>query len=151
MTDSLHSVGVENNALFMAELSDFRYRLNCTDFVICVHYRNKCGVLTDSVFNILNFNYTVLVDGKICDFAAVELFASLNRMKHGMVLKSGCDNMLFALFRHSLGNTLNCPVVSLAAARGKINLVGVGIDDLCNSLPRILNAVMSLLTYVIKA
>lgn len=59
MTDCLNGVGMEQNALFFTYGADFFNRLNCADLVVGAHNCYKSSILTDCVFNILNFNDAV--------------------------------------------------------------------------------------------
>ena len=86
MTDGLNSVGVEINALFFANCADFGNRLNRSDFVVCIHYCNKAGVVSESFFKLVKTNVAVLVNIKVSYLKAF-FFKLHQRVKNGVMLK----------------------------------------------------------------
>ena len=150
MTDCLNRVGVEKHALFAAEFSDFRNRLNCSDFVVCIHYSNKAGIVRNCLFNILNTDNTVIVNIKVGDGEAL-LFKRGHCVENGVVFNLGGDEVLFAFFCAERRSTLDCPVVRFRAARGEKDFPFVCAERRGNLSACLCNCPVSRLTYGIKA
>ena len=86
MSDGLNSVGVKINALFFTNCTDFRNRLDRTDLVVCIHYCNKAGVVSESFFKLVKTNVAVLMNIKV-GYLKAFFFKLHQRVKNGMMLK----------------------------------------------------------------
>ena len=129
----LYSIGVEQNAVLLADGADFRNRLDRADFVVRIHDRHQGRVLADRRFQFLRPYESISVDVQIGDGKAL-FFQRCAGMKHRMMLKFGCDDVLLPLFGKLMGNPFDRPVVRFASARCKKDLVGFGVQagrDVC--------------------
>ena len=62
MTYCLYSICMECNIVTSADLTDFTYRLDRSDLIICIHDGYKACILTDSVCNLLGSYKSVLMN-----------------------------------------------------------------------------------------
>ena len=123
MTRSLHGVGVEQHALFMADRADLRDRQDGADLVVGVHGGDQAGVRPDGVRHLLGGDGADGADRQQFHLEAL-FFQFLQGVEHGVVFKSGGDDVLFALALADAGGGDQSLVVRLAAAGGKGNLTG---------------------------
>ena len=121
MAHSLHGIGVEGYASFLTNRADLRDRQHGADFVIGVHGGDQAGVGADGVFDLLGGDVVVILHVQIGDLKAF-LFQLCQGVQHGVVLKSGGDDVLFALARAEPGGGDNGLIVGLAAAGGEDDL-----------------------------
>ena len=123
----LYRVGVEGDALLPAESADLFDGLNGADLVVGKHDGHKGGVLADSGRHILQTDHAVLVHIQQRDLIAL-FFQLFQGVQHRVVLKFGGDQVLFALACPRLGGGDDGLVVGLAAAGGKVDLPGLGVE-----------------------
>ena len=71
--DRLNRIGVEENAVLLAELADLGYRLDGADLVVGGHYRDEAGVLAYRRLQFICFYNAVFVNGQKRDVKAVFL------------------------------------------------------------------------------
>ena len=124
MADGLNGVGVEGHARFFTDGADLRDGQDGADLVVGVHGGDKTGVGTDGVLYLLGGDVVSLPDVQIGDFKA--LFFQLRQgVQHGVMLKSGGDDVLFALLLAVAGGGDDGLIVGLAAAGGEDDLPGL--------------------------
>lgn len=88
MTRRLNCICMEHNALFTAYFSDFLYRLYRSDFVVGIHDGYKAGILSNCISYLLGQNDSVFMHVEQGYLKAL-FFELFQRMKHGVMLKSG--------------------------------------------------------------
>ena len=141
---SLNGVGVEGNALFPAQGSNFSDRLDGADFVVGEHDGHQGGVLPDGGGHVLHLYNAAFINGDQGDLKA--FFGELvHGMKDSVVLDGGGDEVFFAFASTHLGGAGNGLIVRLAAAGGEVNLSGLGSDGFCHRLPGGLQCLLGLL------
>src|SRR5699024_4480 len=120
MPHRLNGIGVEYHPGLLADFADFRNGQNRADFVVGVHGGNEARVLPDGVLYLLGLHIVPLFHGQQGDLKAF-LFQLFQGVKHGVVLKSGGNDVLFALLGSGVGGGENGLVVGFAAAGGEVN------------------------------
>ena len=121
MADGLNGVGVEGHARFFTDGADFRDGQDGADLVVGVHGGDQTGVGTDGVLHLLSGDVVSLPDVQIGNFKAL-FFQLRQRVQHGVMLKSGGDDVLFALLLAVAGGGDDGLIVGLAAAGGEDDL-----------------------------
>ena len=109
----LNGIRMECNLVLFSNLCNLFYRLNCSDFVICHHYRNQDCIILYCRLDRLRCYNTELINIKICHLKAV-LFQKLARSENCVVFNLCCDNVVAFAF---IGKRIafNCPVIRLTA------------------------------------
>ena len=128
MAVSLDGVGVEDDALFAAQLADLGDGVDGADLVVGEHDAHHGGVGTDGSFQLVQLNHTVLVDLQIGDLKAF-LLQSLRGVQDGVMLDVGGDQVLLALVLLGVHPAAQGHVVRLAAAAGEVDLAGLGVHQ----------------------
>ena len=121
----LDGVGVEQNALFLADRADLPDGLDGADLVVGEHDGHEAGVVADGVGDLLRGDEPVRVHVEQRHLKAL-LFQALEGVQHGVVLERGGNDVLFALARAKIGRGGDGLVVRLAAAGGKVDLARLG-------------------------
>ena len=131
----LHGVGVEEDLLLAAESADLGDGLHGADLVVGKHDGDEAGVVPQGVLDILHADHAVLMRIQKGDLKAL-LLKLCQCVQHGMVLKLGRNEVLFALPGPKSGSRNNRLVVGLAAAGGEGDLLRVGVQAGGNRLTR---------------
>ena len=118
LADRLHRVHVEEDALFLGDLSDFRDGLNDADFVVGVHDRDQNRFRRDGAAQIVEIDAAVFVHRQIGDLVAV-LLEALAGVENRLVLGHLRDDVVALLAVH-LRDALDSEVVRLGGAAGEI-------------------------------
>ena len=121
----LDGVGVEQNALFLADRADLPDGLDGADLVVGEHDGHEAGVVADGVGDLLRGDEPVRVHVEQRHLKAL-LFQALEGVQHGVVLERGGNDVLFALARADVGRGGDGLVVRLAAAGGEGDLPCLG-------------------------
>ena len=127
----LNGVGVEWNTALTADRADLGDGLHGADLIVGEHHGHKTCILADSVAQLVNADYTVLMDVQQRDLPAL-FFKLLESVQHGVMLKLGGDDVLLALLRAELRGGNYGLIVRLAAAGGEVYLTRLGVDALGN-------------------
>ena len=135
VSDSLHRVGVEENAVLPANLADLGDWLNGADLVVGGHDRDEAGVLTNSGFQLFQADNAVFVNGQKRDLKAV-FFQFIQRVEDRVVLKRARYDMGFALFPAVQRGGEQRLIVRFASARGEDDLPLARVDDRGDLLAR---------------
>ena len=136
VTDSLYRVGKHKRATLVGDLGYFSDGLDCAYFVISVHNRYYRGLLCYCGAKIVNGYHTILIYGEVCHGEAF-LLQRLAGVKHGGMLDCRGYNMGLALLGKAASRALYSPVISLGAARCKIDLGWIASKNICYSSSRI--------------
>src|ERR1700678_1528294 len=128
LAQSLHAVGVEDYAFFVAELADFGYRLDGADLVVGKHDGDQDGLVVNGPTQVFHVDEAVGLYRQIGDAVAV-FFKALAGVEDGLVLGDLGDDMVAALLVH-LGDALDGEVVALGRAGVEDDLPGSGADEL---------------------
>ena len=133
----LHTVGVKVDVGLIRNGSDFRNRLNRSNFIVRVHYRNQNGVRP------YRSDYVVRIDKPIAGNGQPRHFISLlleiaARMKNSMVFDFGSDDVP-ALRAERFGNTANSEVVGFCTTAHKDDLRNFGVDEFRDLLSRVID------------
>ena len=145
----LHGIGVEQNAMLLCDLSDLFDRLNRSDLIVCKHHRNQDRIRADRSFQLVDLYLAVLIDINIGNLIAplLEIFA---RMQDRMVLDLCRDDMLSFGFI-SLCRRLQCPVIRLRTAGGKVNLLRLCAKRRCDRLTAFIDRFLTLCSDTVNA
>ena len=127
LADGLDGVGVEDDALFVAERADFLDRLDDADFVVGVHDRDEDGLVVHGALEVFDVDEAVALHGEIGDAEAL-LFELLAGVEDGLVLGDFGDDVVAALAVH-LGDALDGEVVGLGGAGGEDDFLGGAADE----------------------
>ena len=95
----LHRVGVEDDALLMAELADFADGLQHADLVVGGHDGDQDGLVVHGALQVFEIDQAVGLHRQIGDAVAV-LFQALAGVQHGLVLGDLGDDVVAALAVH---------------------------------------------------
>ena len=125
----LDGVGVEEHALFMAELGDLPDGLNGADFVVHHHHAHQGGVVGDCGGHVGKAHHAVFMDIEIRHGEAL-LFQRLHGVEHGVVLKGRGDEVLLPFLGAKQCAGQKRLIVGLAAAAGEGNFRRLGIQAL---------------------
>ena len=133
MSRRLHSVGVEQNAGLLADLAYLRDGLDGADLVVGKHDAHQAGIRPDGGLHCLRRHDTVRRDIQQSDGKSF-LLQGLQGVQDGVVLKLGGDDVLLSLPGAQSRSAAQRLVVRLAAAGGKGDLPGLGIQVPCKNL-----------------
>ena len=137
LADSLNGIGVEDDALLVTQLADFRHRLDDADLVVGKHDRNQDGLVVDGPLQVFDVDQTVGLHRQIRHAVAV-LFKPLAGIEHRFVLGHLGDDVIAALLVH-LGDALDGEVVALGRARGEDDLLCRRADQFGDLLAGVFN------------
>ena len=70
---SLHCIGVEQNAVFLCDLTDLFDRLNGSDLIVCKHNRDQDRIRTDCFLQFIKLYDTIFIYIKVSDLIAALL------------------------------------------------------------------------------
>ena len=129
----LYCICMEQNLVFLCNLSNFPDRLDRSDLIICKHHRNKDRIRTNRFFQFIKLYDTVLVHIQICDLKSTLFFQILTRMQDCMVLDL-CRDDMFSFLLIRFGSRFQCPVVRLGTPCRKIDFVSLCAKCLRNNL-----------------
>ncbi len=146
LADSLDSIGVEENALLVAELADLGDGLDDADLVVRVHNRHEDGLVgafaNDGVLQLVERDKAVGLGSEIGD--AVALFLQLLAgIEDCLVLGGLGDDVVAALAVH-LRDALDGEIIGLGSAGGEDDLLGGGADQLGNLFAGLFHALLGL-------
>ena len=130
----LYGIRVEDNALFPAHRADLGNGENGADLVVSVHDGHQGGVGSNGRSYLLRGNGAGGAHRQQLHLKAL-FFQLLQGVEHGVMLKGGGDDVLFALQRTPSGGGDNGLVVGLAAAGGEDDLLGVAAQAPGHGLP----------------
>ena len=150
MARRLDCVGVEQSACLPAQRSDLRDGLDGTDLVIGKHHRHQAGIRPQGLPDRLRRHHTVgrNIQQRNCESL---LLQRLEGVEDCMVLKLGGEDMALALpgpQRRAGTQSLN---IGLAAAGGKGNLPGGGVQIPGKNLPGLHQLLRRPLTGTVEA
>ena len=114
MTDRLHRIRMEVDAVCTCDCSDLCDRLDGSDLVVCIHDGYENRIRPDCLFHIRRRDHAVLIDRQIRHLKSLRL-KPLGGMKNGVVLNGSGDDV-FSFADVGKGNSLQCPVVRLGTA-----------------------------------
>ena len=112
---------MEKDSMLLRDLPDFFDRFDGPDLIIGKHYRQKDRIRTDRLFYLLRIHKSKFVHRQIRHLKA-PLFQILSRMQDRVMLDPGRNDVL-SFGRVRLGRRHQRPVIGLASAAGKINLI----------------------------
>ena len=150
MAHGLHGVGVEQDALFMADRADLRDGQDGADFVVGVHDGHQAGVRPDGVRHLLGGDGADGANRQQFHLEAL-FFQLLQGVENGVVFKSGGDDVLFALALADACGGDQSLIVRLAAAGGKGDLTGRTAQTFSHGLPCALQGFGGLLPQPVQA
>ena len=110
LAHGLDGVGVEDDALLVAELADLANGLDDADFVVGVHDGDEDGLVVDGALQVFEIDEAVGLHGQIGDAVAL-LLELLAGVEDGLVLGDLGDDVVAALAVH-LGDALDGEVVA---------------------------------------
>ena len=142
LAHGLHGVGVEDDALLVADLADLADGLQDADFVVGGHDGDEDGLVVDGALQVFDIDEAVSLYRQIGDAIAV-LFEALAGVEDGLVLGDLGDDVVAALAVH-LGDALDGEVVALGGAGGEDDLLGGGADELGDLLAGDLDGLLGL-------
>ncbi len=119
---------MEEDALFLGDLSDFSDGLNDTDFIVRVHDRNQDRLRRNRATEIIEVDAPVLFDRQISDLVAV-LLQALTGIERRFVLGDLRDDVIALLAVH-LGDAFDCEIRGFGGAAGENNFFGRRVDEL---------------------
>ena len=131
LSKSLHRIGVEQNSMFMGNLTNLPDGLDGTDLIIGKHYRYQNGIRADRVFQILQFDHTKFIDIQISDLIS-PLFQIFTGVQNRVMLNLGSNDM-FSLRSIRFRSGFQRPVISLRTASSKIDFILLG-TQCCSNL-----------------
>ncbi len=105
LADGLHGVGVEDDALLVAELADLGDGLDDADLVVRVHDADEDGLVVHGALQVFDVDEAVGLHGQVGD-AVAGLFEALAGVERGLVLGDLGDDVVAALAVH-LGDALD--------------------------------------------
>ncbi len=117
----LHCIGVEDDALLMAELADFADGLQDTDFVVGGHDGDEDGLVIHGALQVFDVDEAIGLHGQIGDAVAV-LLKALAGVEHSLVLSDLGDDVVAALAVH-FRDALDGEVVAFCRARREDDLL----------------------------
>ena len=115
LADDLHRVGMEDDALLVADLPDFANRLEHADLVVRGHDGDENRLVIDGAFQVLQINEAVCFHRQIRHAVAVFL-KPLTGIQHRFVLCDLSDDVVAAFAIH-FSNALDGKVVALGCSR----------------------------------
>ena len=133
MSHRLYGIRVEQNTLFSADRADLTDRHHGADLVVGVHHAHKAGILPDGVRHLLCSDHAVFVHVQQLHLKSL-FFQFFQRMQHRMMLKSGRNDMLFALAFAQCRRGKERLIIRLTAAGGEINLLRGSSQQRCDLL-----------------
>ncbi len=78
LSESLYCICMEQDAMFMCDLTDFLDWLDGSDLIVCKHNRDQDGLRCDGFLKLIQVtDNSILIYIKICDFAS-----SFSRYSH---------------------------------------------------------------------
>ena len=137
LSESLHGVAVEQDALLAAEGTDLGDRLDGPDLVVREHDGNEDRLVGDRCAQLVEGDAAVLLDRQVRDAVALPLEA-LASIEHGLVLgATGDDVIAFVLVK--FGDPLDGEVVRLGGAGSEDDLLAVSAQERGDLLARLLH------------
>lgn len=132
LSNSLCTIGVEEDLLGSAKLSNLLDWLDDTNLVVDSHDRHHHGFGADSVLQLFHADSTVRLDREVCDFTSFILQVA-TAVKHTLVLGlAGDDVVLLAAALEEAGNTFDAHVVALGGSGGEDDFLWISTDQLGN-------------------
>ena len=126
MPHSLHCVGVKDYSSFFSNFSYLAYRLYGAYLIVGVHHRNKDGLVSDGLLDILRVNQSILIYGKV-GYSESPFLQKLTGLYHSVMLDGSGNDVISCVFI-GIGNTLYSKVVCLCPPAGKHNFLTLGIN-----------------------
>mmetsp|Transcript_5393 Transcript_5393/g.12712 ORF Transcript_5393/g.12712 Transcript_5393/m.12712 type:complete len:218 (-) Transcript_5393:26-679(-) len=123
---------------FGANLSHLLERLHGPNLVVHVHDGDKCGIITNRIFQVLQAHEAPFVHRKVGHTPALVNFEASAGRQDAFVLGLGGDNVLLPRPLVEVGHALDRHVVRLGSTRGEENLLGICVDELRHLLARLL-------------
>ncbi len=114
LAHSLHRVGVEDDALLVAELADLGDRLNHADLVVRIHDRDQDRLVVDGALQVFEIDQPIRLHRQIGHAVAL-LLQPLAGIEHSLVLGHLGDDVVAALAVH-LRDALDREIVRLGGA-----------------------------------
>ena len=146
----LYGVSVEQDAFLFAYCADLRNGHNGANLVVGIHNGNQTGILSDRICHLRRGNGAAGANVQQLNVKAL-LFQLFQGVQHGVVLKSGGNNVLFAFSLANAGGGDNGLVVGLAAAGGEGDLPGLTAETFCHGLAGLLQSFRRLLADSVQA
>ena len=130
MAYSLHSICMEQDAMFFRNFTNFSDWLNGADFIIGKHHGNQDRFGANRLFYILQSYTTKLVHFQISYFHTF-LFQIFCSMQDRMMLNFCCNDM-FLLFIAGIDHTTQRHIIAFRTAGCKIDLLRLRTDEIRN-------------------
>ena len=130
LTVCLNRIGMEQNAVFLCDLTDLFDRLNGSDLIVCKHNGDQDRIRTNCFFQFIHFYDTVFIHTDVSDLKTT-FFQIFCGMQDRMMLDLGRDDVFsFALI--SFCRCFQCPVICLGTTGCEINLIFLCSQSLCD-------------------
>ena len=127
LSGRLNRIGVEQDAAFARDLSDFLDVLNDADFVIRGHDRDQDRLVGDRVAKIVEIDKSLVVDRQKRD-AATFLFQVLAGIENRLVFGDAGDDVI-ALFAIHPRHAFERQIVGFGRAAGEDDFPRIGADQ----------------------
>ena len=150
VTGSLNGIGVEGHTGLLADGADLGNGQDGADLIVGIHGGHQAGIRPNGILHLLGGDIVALVHIQQLDFKTF-LFQLLQGVQHGMVLKSGGNNVLLALLLSQTGGGNNGLVVGFRSAGGEDNLPGLTAQALRHGLPGGIQGLLGLLAHGVQA
>ena len=142
LSGALRRVGMEEDAVLMADRCKGLEILHSPDLVVHVHDAHKEGVRPDGLLHILRIEDAGGSRIEPCDLEALAL-QEVSSIKYRLVLERVHDDvLLLPLVRER--RSLECQVVALRGAGGEDYLARVGVDERGDIVPRLIDGLRGL-------
>ena len=130
LTVCLNRIGMEQNAVFLCDLTDLFDRLNGSDLIVCKHNGDQDRIRTNCFFQFIHFYDTVFIHTDVSDLKTT-FFQIFCGMQDRMMLDLGRDDV-FSFAFVSFRCCFQCPVICLGTTGCEINLIFLCSQSLCD-------------------
>ena len=136
--------------MLFANLTDLSNRLDGADLIVGGHDRDKTGVLADRLFQLIQTDDAILVNGQESDLKAV-FFELVQRVQNRVVLKRARNDVRFTLLLSVESGGQERLIVRFTAAGGEDNLSRICVDNSGDFLTRDFKLFLCLLADGVQA
>src|SRR6185503_1208605 len=128
---------MEKDTSATTECSDFVYRLNRTDFIVCSHDGNENCIRSERLFHTIHRCLTTLIHRQIGDFKAFFIPKIFTWVENCVMFDRTGDYVLSFIVKVSR-HAQNCQIIALRSATCKNYLAWLALPDGSHAVPRLI-------------